>query len=294
MIFLGGLCKLSPESVLQMRQLIFFVLFTHFSSAFAQHPVLEQRLADYLSQLPSSVNLNYRIESLDGNLYASRSPDERVPSASIIKIPILVEVMEQVKAQHFELTDYYTLQNTDKVGGAGTISQQAEGKAYTYEELARQMMISSDNTATNVLIRKVGREAVNGRMKLMGFSNLQLNRVMMDTAAVARGIENYVNATDINRLLSLIYQRKVATPALCDLMVAFLLDNHDTTTLPSLIPPQIGIAHKTGTLTYIRGDAGIIFTQKPFAISVFVRGVPQTQAERIIGEVGKICYEVLK
>lgn len=277
-----------------MRQLIFFVLFASLTSVCAQHPTLEQNLADYLAKLPASVKVNYRIESLEGKHYASLGDDERVPSASIIKIPILVEVMEQVKAQRFELTDYYTLQNTDKVGGAGTIFQEREGKAFTYEQLAHQMMVASDNTATNILIRKVGREAVNERMKTLGFSNLQLNRVMMDTAAVAKGIENYVNATEINRLLSLIYQRKVATPALCDLMVAFLLDNHDTSTLPSLIPRQVGIAHKTGTLTYIRGDAGIIFTKKPFVISIFVRGADLNRAETIIAEIGKIGYEALK
>ncbi|HAK77157.1 MAG TPA: serine hydrolase, partial [Runella sp.] len=54
------------------------------------------------------------------------------------------------------------------------------------------------------------------------------------------------------------------------------------------------IAHKTGTLTYIRGDAGIIFTQKPFVISVFVRGTDLNRAETIIAEIGKIAYEALK
>jgi len=277
-----------------MRQLIFFVLVTSFTSVLAQRPALEQSLSNYLAQFPPSVKVNFQVESLEGTRYASRGADERVPSASVIKIPILVEVMEQVNAQQFKLSEIYTLQNADRVGGSGSIAQQPEGKAYTYEELARQMMIASDNTATNILIRKVGREAVNQRMKSLGFHNLQLNRVMLDTAAVARGVENYVNAHEINRLLSLIYLRKVATPALCDLMVAFLLDNQDRTTLPQLLPPHVGIAHKTGTLTYIRGDAGIIFTPKPFTISVFVRGATLSDAEKIIGEIAKICYEALK
>lgn len=260
----------------------------------AQNQSLQSSLDAYIAQLPSGVRVNLQVESLQGKIYASHDANEAVPSASVIKIPILVELMEQVKMGILHLEDNYTLLATDKTGGSGIIAKYADGTTMTINELARLMMVASDNTATNILIRKVGREAVNERMKQLGLLNLQLNRVMMDTTAVARGIDNYVTPHDINALLRLIYNRKVVNKALCERMMEFLLQNEDRTTLPHFIPQTVRVAHKTGGLTYVRGDAGIMFTANPFVISVFVRGIETEKAEKIIGEIGEICYKLLK
>ncbi len=277
-----------------MRQLIFFLCLGVIYLSKAQNQALTSNLDAYISQLPAGVRVNLQVESLKGRVYASRAADEAVPSASVIKIPILVELMEQVKAGKLDLDDTYVLLATDKTGGSGIIAQYADGTKMTINELARLMMVASDNTATNILIRKVGREAVNERMKQFGFPGLQLHRVMMDTAAVARGIDNHVTTRDINALLRLIYNHKVANKALCERMMSFLLQNEDKTTLPRFIPQTVRVAHKTGGLTYVRGDAGIVFTANPFVISVFVRGIETEKAEKIIGEIGEICYNLLK
>lgn len=249
-------------------------------------------LETYLAQLSPTTIVNLQVESLTGEIYFSKGPAESVPSASIIKIPILVELMEQVKAGKVNLDETYTLGSADKTGGSGVMASYPDGQQMSLKEVARLMMIASDNTATNIFIRKLGREKINDRMKLLGLASIQLNRVMMDTAAVARGIDNYVTARDINALLRLIYGHKVATPNLCEQMMEFLFENRDTVTLPRLIPKTIKIAHKTGGLTYIRGDAGIVFAATPFVISVFVRGTPENNAEKIIGEIGEICFKI--
>ncbi|MFN8343593.1 MAG: serine hydrolase [Spirosomataceae bacterium] len=257
----------------------------------AQKQPLAVQLETYISQLPAGVQVNMQVESPEGDVAASRGAEEAVPSASVIKIPILVELMEQVHSGKMHLEDRYTLLAADKTGGTGVIAAYADGTQLTLRELARLMMVVSDNTATNVLIRKIGREKVNERMKLLGLPGLQLNRIMMDTAAVARGINNYLTAKEINALLRLIYQKKLASPALCELMQTFLGQNEDKTTLPRFIPETTKIAHKTGVLAYVRGDAGIVFTPKPFIISVFVRGISTDKAEEIIGKIGEICYQ---
>lgn len=277
-----------------MRQLIFFLCLGVIYLSKAQNQPLTSSLDAYISQLPSGVRINLQVESLKGKVYASRGADEAVPSASVIKIPILVELMEQVKTGKFHLEDNHVLLATDKTGGSGVIAKYPDDTKMTIRELARLMMVASDNTATNILIRKVGQEAVNHRMKELGLPSLRLNRIMMDTAAVARGIDNYVTPREINTLLRLIYTHKVATKALCEQMMEFLWQNEDRTTLPRLLPQTVGVAHKTGGLTYVRGDAGIVFTPTPFVISVFVRGIETSKAEKIIGEIGQICYQLLK
>lgn len=274
-----------------MRQLIFFVCLGMISLAKAQNQPLSSSLDAYISQLPEGTQVNLQVESLEGKVYVSRGAQESVPAASVIKISILTELMEQVKVKKIHLEDTYTLMATDKTGGAGIIASYADGTQLTISELARLMMVKSDNTATNIIIQKVGREAVNERMKKLALPGLQLNRIMMDTVAVARGINNFVTAQEINTLLRLIYQNKLATPDLCERIKTFLLQNEDVSTLPRFIPKNVKIAHKTGELTYVRGDAGIIFASKPFVISVFVRGIAMEKAEEIIGKIGEICYQ---
>lgn len=275
-----------------MRQLIFlcFMLFPFVGIAQKQDSF--SSLETYLAQLSPTTIVNLQVESLTGEIYFCKGPAESVPSASIIKIPILVELMEQVKVGKVNLDETYTLVAADKTGGSGVMASYPDGQQMSLKEVARLMMIASDNTATNIFIRKLGREKINDRMKLLGLASLQLNRVMMDTVAVSRGIDNYVTARDINALLRLIYGHKVATPNLCEQMMEFLFENRDTVTLPRLIPKTIKIAHKTGGLTYVRGDAGIVFAATPFVISVFVRGTPEKNAEKIIGEIGEICFKI--
>ncbi len=247
-------------------------------------------LETYLSKLPAKTVVNLQIESLTGKVFFTKGATESVPSASIIKIPILVELMEQVKAGKINLNETYTLLAADKTGGSGVMASYPDGQQMPLKEVARLMMIASDNTATNIFIRKLGRSTINDRMKQLNLASLQLNRVMMDTAAMARGIDNYVTARDINALLRLIYSHRVATPDLCEQMMEFLYQNRDTVTLPRLIPKTVKIAHKTGGLTYVRGDAGIVFATEPFVISVFIRGTPEKDAEKMIGEIGEICF----
>jgi beta-lactamase class A len=161
-----------------------------------------------------------------------------------------------------------------------------------YRDLLRLMMIYSDNTATNIFINELGMDAINQRTQAIGLTKTRLNRVMMDTLAARQGRENYVTAREMNTLLTLIYQNQVATPALCEQMLAILKQNEDTLTIPRRLPRGTVVAHKTGTLTYIRGDAGIVYTPKPFLLSVFVEGVPTPDAERIISEIALLCYRL--
>ncbi|MBA4850945.1 serine hydrolase [Emticicia sp. BO119] len=253
------------------------------------------RITDYISRLPSAIKITMAVEGVSGEEFFSYRPTVRVPSASVIKIPILLELMEKVKVKQIDLEKIYTLQASDKAGGSGVIANMPEGKKFTIRELAQEMIRSSDNTATNILIRAVGMDAVNQNLMRLGSTKTRLNRIMMDTMAVKQGRENYVNTVEINDLLRKIYNKEVATPALCEEMIEILKNCGDTTTIPRNLPKDVVIAHKTGGLTYVRGDAAIIYTPKPFIVSIFVEGFKEeTTAERIIGELAEICWENLK
>jgi beta-lactamase class A len=257
---------------------------------------LTDSLTAYIHRLPQNARISIATKSLaDSSLSFYERADERVPSASVIKLPIMIEAMERVKAGTLDLDEIHILTDSEKTGGDGVLKTYSHRSRVSYRDMLRLMMVFSDNTATNIFINELGRDAINQRIRQLGLTKSQLNRVMMDTLAARQGRDNYVTAREMGRLLEKIYRKQVATPELCDQMIDILKQNEDTKTIPSLLPNGTVVAHKTGTLTYVRGDVGIVYAKsgsqnKPFLLSVFVEGVVQPEAERIIGEVALICY----
>ncbi len=259
-------------------------------------PVLSQpvatRLRAYLTQLPDSVRVSLAVESLHtDSLRFYHRADVRTPSASIIKLPILVEAMERVKAGQLDLDEIHILVDSEKTGGAGVLATYSNRSRISYRDLLTLMITQSDNTATNILIDEFGMANINARMDSIGLKTTRLNRVMMDTLAVRQGRENYITAREMNGLLTKIYRHEVATPALCEQMITILKQNADTATIPSLLPTGMMVAHKTGTLSYVRGDAGIVYGRQPFVLTIVVQGTTTPEAERIIGELAKLCVD---
>ena len=100
----------------------------------------------------------------------------------------------------------------------------------------------------------------------------------------------------MNQLLTKIYRHQFLTPALCEQMLAILKQNEDTATIPRNLPPGTVVAHKTGELTYVRADVGIVYAKserrtEPFVLSVFVQGIPTPDAERAIGRIARLCFD---
>jgi beta-lactamase class A len=214
-----------------------------------------------------------------------------VPSASVIKIPILVELMYQVIATRFKLSDTHKLTEEEKVGGSGDL-QYEPPRELTWEELAIEMIRISDNTATNVLIDKIGMHNVNNMLVYHGYEETRLNRKMMDFAAVQRGVQNYTTAAESARMMYAILTGKITNEASCKKMIEILLTCADVTTIPRYIPRTVPVAHKTGTLDSVRGDVGIIYGNKPLIISVFVENFESlAYAEKVIGTLSKIVFD---
>lgn len=270
-----------------------FLLCMTLTTGFSQTPTaLNDSIAAYLRTLPASATVSLAVQSLtDSSVAVFVDADKSVPSASVIKLPIMVETMERVKAGTLDLSEIHILTDSEKVGGSGLLKNYSHRSRISYADLLRLMMVYSDNTATNIFINELGMDAINARIKAMGLTGTRLNRVMMDTLAARQGRDNYVTARDMNRLMSQIYRHQLATPALCDQMLDVLKQNDDTLTIPRLLPKTVVVAHKTGTLDYVRGDAGIVYAKTPFLLTILVQGVPTPDAERIIAETALLCYQ---
>lgn len=250
-------------------------------------------LETYLESLPASLVVSFHIQDKNGVILASQNSDKMIPSASIIKIPILIELMRQVEDGRLSLDQEVMLTEADVVGGAGEMQFQPTGNSYTLDYLARDMIRISDNVATNLLINRVGLASVSTWLTDNGYNFTQLNRIMMDFDAIAAGRQNYTSPKEISEMLINLSRGKYVSERSSDFIMELLLDCADRTTIPSKLPSTVRVAHKTGTLDYVRGDAGIILGDNPLALSVFVEGFESLEeAEFVIGQVAKLAWEM--
>lgn len=253
----------------------------------------KNRLETYLESLPTSLEVSFYIQDENGEVLASHNSEKQIPSASIIKIPILIELMNQVEARALRLDQEIIMRKEDVVSGAGELQFQPDGTSYPLKYLAREMIRISDNVATNLLIEQVGMVSIQSWLAANGYKLTQLSRKMMDFEAITEGRQNYTSPKEISNMLVSLYSGKYLSKESTAFIMDLLLDCADSSTIPSKLPAEVQIAHKTGTLNYVRGDAGIILGEKPVILAVFVEGFESLdQAEEVIGEISKIAWEI--
>jgi len=258
---------------------------------FSPYTFGQQLLQEYIATLDSTVELSYIIQNKEGKVLANKNPGRQIPSASIIKIPLLVYLMEEVEEGKLTLKETYKLKKSDKVGGSGELQFKPVGYHLTYEYLASEMIRISDNTATNVLIRKLGLKNFQKWLRSNGYTSTQLNRFMMDFDAIALGQQNYTSSEEMNRLLLGLLNEKLLNKTSTLQVIEWLKNCEDTSTLPHFLPDGVAIAHKTGTLEYVRGDAGIIFGNQPIVLTVLVENFSDlSEADTIIAEIGRLAF----
>src|SRR5712692_2367200 len=195
--------------------------------------------------------------------------DEVLPTASSIKIAILAELYHQAQQGKIKLGDLYTLQSSDLVSGSGIASALTPGVTrLTLRDVAALMISVSDNSATNVIIDRIGMENVNALLDSLGLTHIRLRRKMMDVKAAAEGRENIATPREMMTLLEDLYRGKVLNKKMTDDFFA-LLSVHKESYIPRELPEDLRIANKPGELEGVRNDSGIIFTgNRPFVISV--------------------------
>jgi beta-lactamase class A len=192
------------------------------------------------------------------------------PTASSIKIPIMIQVFRDERAGKFSFGDKATLGPKDNAGGSGGPLQKALDKGpvtMTIRELLEDMIQYSDNSATNKLIDLVGMDRVNSLIKELGLQQTRLRRKMMDIAAAKRGDENVSTPNEMARIVKTIYDNKAADPRSCQEMLG-IMKKVDAYMRPA-IPANIEVASKPGDLDGVRTETGLVFLPgRPFIVSV--------------------------
>ena len=195
--------------------------------------------------------------------------DEMLPTASSIKIAVLAELYRQAQQGKIKLTDLYTLQPSDLVGGSGVAGALTPGVTrLTIRDVAALMISVSDNSAANIIIDRIGMENVNALLDSLGLTHTRLRRKMMDLKAAAEGRENIATPREMMTLLEELYRGKVLNKQFTEDYFN-LLSIHKESYIPRELPEDLRVANKPGELEGVRNDSGIVFAGKhPYVISV--------------------------
>ncbi len=254
----------------------FFVLFllvgiTSAQTAPAKQEVLWQKLESNINDVDRSLDgvLGVAILDLGSGQKFLLHGDDVFPQASSIKIAVLAELYRQAQAGKLKLTDLYTVQAADLVPDSDIMSGLTPGVTrITLRDLATIMVAVSDNSATNVLIDRVGMENLNALMDSLGLAHTRLRRKMMDLKAASEGRENISTPAEMMTLLRDLYLGKVLNKEMtADFFT--MLSTHKDSFIPRDLPEGLRIANKPGELEGVRNDSGVVFVEnRPYVICV--------------------------
>ncbi len=225
--------------------------------------------------------------------------DQEFAQASSIKVAILAELYRQEQQSEqgvsgkAKLSDAYTVETRDLVDGSAIMSGLTPGVTrVTNRDLATFMVAVSDNSATNVLIDRVGMPNVNALLDSLGLHETRLQRKMMDVKAAQEGRENISTPNEMMKLFSALYQKKVLNKTLTEDYFK-VLGTPKASDIPRYIPEDVVCANKPGELAGVRNDVGIVFVpNRPFVVVVMTAYLQRERdGDDAIAKIAGMAYE---
>lgn len=225
-------------------------------------PQLEQRIAQHKGTVALAI-----VDLATGEKL-SINGDDPVSSASVIKLPILVELFHQIQRGPLKWTDPVIMLASDQRPGSGILQFFSTPHQLTVGDVATLMIIMSDNSATNFIIDKVGIRNVNARMDSLGLKNTRLHAKVflgtsttIDTAATRKWGFGVTSPSDIAEILTRLYRGQIVSDSASKQMVGILKNNFDDLGIARYLPEDASLANKTGALNASRHDCGIVFSK---------------------------------
>ncbi|BAU66553.1 putative beta-lactamase protein [Stanieria sp. NIES-3757] len=253
---------------------------------------LKSKLQTLASQYPKLQPAIFLVD-LDDNSYVSIQGAVTIAAASTIKLPVLVAFFQDVDQGKIHLDEKLTMNKEDIGSGSGGMQYEKPGTQFTALEVASQMITISDNTATNMLIKRMGgAEQLNQRFLEWGLTQTVIRNPLPDLEGT-----NTTSPEDLGNLLINLERGKFVSLKSRDRMLKIMSNLARNTLLPIGLETNATIAHKTGDIRSVLGDVGIIDMPngKRYVASVLVkRPDNDPKAKEFIQKMSQVAYQHLK
>ncbi|QHQ61338.1 serine hydrolase [Anaerocolumna sedimenticola] len=251
---------------------------------------MKERLLEQLKSLKGDISFYYK-NLITGEVIGFK---ENIPleAASVIKIPILIEAFLRISEGNIHKDDIIAIKKEDKLPSCGALNYMHDGLRVTFEDLYTLMIILSDNTATNLLIKQLGMDNINITMQNLGLKQTKLNRLLFDAKQSALGIQNYISAGEMGYLLEKMYFGELISPESSLEMLRILKNQRLNGKIPFYIHGRADVAHKTGEDDGITHDVGIVYAPQPFVVCFCGNKVDVPVFERFMQDITLTLVEM--
>lgn len=232
--------------------------------------------------------------------------NERFHAASTMKTPVMIEAFKQAEEGKFSLEDSILVKNefSSIVDGSpfslsidrdwGDALYDKLGTRVPMREVIYDMITRSGNLATNLMIELVGAENANRTMHELGAVNIQVLRGVEDMKAFDQGLNNETTAMDLAIIYREIARKSVVSERACDEMIGILKDQYFKDMIPADLPEDVEVAHKTGSITGVNHDSGIVYLPdgRSYVLVILSKNLSNNSDGRDAGaEISRLIYE---
>ena len=214
------------------------------------------------------------------------------PQGSAIKVPILLELYRQAAEGKLKLSDRLRVEKRQQVGGSGIIGQFSDGTSeLSLRDLAVLMIVLSDNTATNMLIERVGLDSVNRTLASLGLERTRLQRKMMDEAAKGRGEENLSTPAEAAHLMEILFKCEGLERASCDDMLSILAIEKPGQ-IRRGVPENVPVAFKPGSIPGVTVEWAIVqLKERPYVLVVMENFGLEDEGAQAMEKISRLLYD---
>lgn len=251
-----------------------------------------QRMAERVRTLPGQIGLYVRYTDT-GDILALNA-DAPLEAASVIKLTVMIEAFRQREAGRIDFDAPVTIRPEDKLPSCGALTYLRDGTTVTVGDLVTLMIILSDNTATNLLIDMLGQGNINDTIGNLGLAGTQLNRKLFMPELSRQGIQNYVTAADMGRLMEGLLRGEIVSETASKCMLEILGNQRLNGKMPFFLHDKgIRCAHKTGEDDGITHDVGVIYGERTCILCFLSYGTDVPAAERALQDIAAMAAGVI-
>ncbi|OIP62282.1 MAG: serine hydrolase [Ignavibacteria bacterium CG2_30_36_16] len=284
-----------------------FILLICFYGMIMAQSNIEKLTAEIKNKLDSAkgiYGLVYKDLQTGENIFYNEK--ENFHAASTMKTPVMIEVFKQAEEGSFSLDDSILVKNEfksivdsslymmDISEDSGENLYQFIGGKKTIRQLVYDMITVSSNLATNILIDLVHAENVMRTMKEIGAENIKVLRGVEDIKAFEKDLNNTTDAFDLMLIFEKIAIGEIISEKACSEMIDILLNQEFNSRIPALLPSDVKVAHKTGSITGIEHDGGIVILPdgRKYILIILSKGIQGSKLKtNIQAEVSRMIYD---